>query len=381
MSREPALDHLLEHTVVEPGVAPLVAGSVATLDHLGRGHGAWGAAGSYAPLNDSTYREHTLFDLASLTKPLFATCLAHWLARNPGYCLDTPLCAWLVGARDTPMANISLGALLSHRAGLQAHVELYAERAAGGDFQREREVKRVLGAVREDAIGTLTPKAVYSDLGYILAGIGWESQAGLPLHRVLERELSHHGIVGIGSAASLNASSPEGHERYVPTEDVPWRGGLIVGEVHDDNAWVLSGTGCSGHAGLFGTLEGVTNFGCALLQTLRGLHPTLDANILKALLRRQDESSLRTGFDGKTASGPSSMGRVLGPETFGHLGFTGTSVWCDPATQLVVVVLSNRVCPSRANLQIRGVRPLLHDALGKRGLELRKAFRDRTFGL
>ena len=373
MSRETHIDHLLQQHIVSDGVAPLAAAAVASCSTQSRWSSAWGAAGTYAPLRDALCSDSTLFDLASLTKPLFAVCLAHWLARSDSHSLDTPLGDWLQSAQDSALASLSIGALLSHRSGLKPHLELYAEYAAGGEFRRAQEIARVLGALRPGiAPGNIVdPAAVYSDLGYVLLGLGWEQQLGRPLHLVLEQELSRHGMLYTASAESLRKRSSDAERHFAPTEEVAWRGGLIAGQVHDDNAWLLSGTGCSGHAGLFGTVHDVARFGCAVLDSLQDRHPTLDRKILQTLTRRRDGSSLRMGFDGKVQGEASSVGNVLGPETFGHLGFTGTSFWCDPENLVVVVLLTNRVCPSRRNLGIRRARPFVHDALAARGLALR----------
>jgi CubicO group peptidase (beta-lactamase class C family) len=145
-----------------------------------------------------------------------------------------------------------------------------------------------------------------------------------------------------------------------PTEHVAWRGGEIRGHVHDENAWAISGDGASGHAGLFGTIR-------ALLEV--GVIAEREAREHAWLVEPRDGGSLRAGFDGKSAPPEtSSAGTVLGARTFGHLGFTGTSVWIDPDARIVVALLTNRVCPTRDNIAIRAARPRVHDELARLAL-------------
>jgi CubicO group peptidase (beta-lactamase class C family) len=144
--------------------------------------------------------------------------------------------------------------------------------------------------------------------------------------------------------------------RVAPTEEAEWRGGVVRGEVHDENAWVLTGLGGSGHAGMFGTIEGVLGFGAAALDAIAS-----DAR-LSWLVRPRPGGTLRAGFDGKSAEG-SSAGARMGARAFGHLGFTGTSLWIDPDARVIVSLLTNRVHPTRESVKIRGARPWVHDAL------------------
>jgi CubicO group peptidase (beta-lactamase class C family) len=132
---------------------------------------------------------------------------------------------------------------------------------------------------------------------------------------------------------------------------------------HDENAWTFSGHASSGHAGCFGTAADVARFGCALVDAVNGYDSSfLDRDRALRLVRPRPGGSLRAGFDG-IASRESAAGSRLGPETFGHLGFTGTSLWCDPTQEIVTVILTNRVNPSREHLAIRAARPKVQDAL------------------
>jgi len=204
---------------------------------------------------------------------------------------------------------------------------------------------------------------LYSDLGYILAGealaraVG-ARDAGEAIARLV---LAPLGLTGrAGTIRDLEEAGVRGP--FAPTETVAWRGGAISGEVHDENAWALTGKGGSGHAGIFATVDAVLAFGAALLE-VEG------APEYAWLFRERSGGTLRAGFDGKSPEG-SSAGERMGPRTFGHLGFTGTSLWVDPDAGAVVVLLTNRVCPSRENVAIRAARPWVHDALFERALRL-----------
>ena len=142
-----------------------------------------------------------------------------------------------------------------------------------------------------------------------------------------------------------------------------WRGGAVRGAVHDENAWALGGDAACGHAGLFGDARSVLDLGLAVLDALAGRLPSfLDPEDLAPLIRDRPGGSLLAGFDRRSGPTPLSGSR-FGPRTFGHLGFTGTSLWIDPDAELVGVLLTNRVHPTRATDAIRRARPAVYDAL------------------
>jgi CubicO group peptidase (beta-lactamase class C family) len=204
---------------------------------------------------------------------------------------------------------------------------------------------------------------VYSDLGYVLLGAVLERACGLPLDEIVRAEVSDPLSLDVGSARSWLSRDAAFIERVVPTEFVPWRGGFLRGVVHDENAWAIAGHGLAGQAGLFGTAEAVAGLGIAVLDSLGGRRVDwLSPAAVTPLVRERQGGSLRAGFDGKSA-GTSAAGRISSPRTFGHLGFTGTSLWCDPVANTVTVLLTNRVCPTRENQRIREARPKTHDAL------------------
>ena len=204
-------------------------------------------------------------------------------------------------------------------------------------------------------------QSVYSDLGFILLGVVVERAGGSPLadycrSAVFEPMGALLGFRGPKGAASAGLSL------IAPTEDDPWRGRLLRGEVHDENAWALGGV--AGHAGLFGTAEGVSVVVGHWLDGYKGRSRLLQADLVKRFTTRQENipgSSWALGWD--TPSAPSSSGSRFSPASFGHLGYTGTSVWVDPSVELEVVLLSNRVHPTRRNESIKQFRPLIHDVI------------------
>ena len=290
-----------------------------------------------------------------------------------GLDLATPLGEVLPEARGTSCEPIPIDLLLSHRAGLEARRDLHLPLLQGEIVNVTQALRIASQARRADAVGIPPLEGfapVYSDLGYVLAGaalarVTGTVDAGEAIERLVLQPLGLSGRAGtIRGLAQQGVFGP-----FAPTEDVAWRGGRITGAVHDENAWALTGLGGSGHAGIFATADAVLTFGTSVLDALeRGLGPLGDLQ-LAPLVRRRPGGTLRAGFDGKSAEA-SSAGDRLGPESFGHLGFTGTSLWIDPEAQVVVTLLTNRVCPTRDHQAIRAARPLVHDALFECAREL-----------
>jgi len=341
----------------EQGVAPDVAAGCAVRTSTGFLVEQGGDIGTY-------------FDLASLTKPMTAVAAA-----RGGLAFDRALSSVLPELAATASAESPILALLSHRAGLASHLPLYMPLVEGIAVDVADALKQVADARRDECRGPVPASGfppLYSDLGYILAGAALARHARAPdAGRVIEELVAAPlGARGeLGTARSLQAAGVDLVARAAPTEDVPWRGGVVRGRVHDENAWALTGLGGSGHAGMFGTLGPVLAFGCAVLDALEGRGPFAGADVAE-LTRARPGGSLRAGFDGKSEEG-SSAGTSFGPRAFGHLGFTGTSLWIDPDAGVVVVLLTNRVHPSREHTAIRAARPRAHETLFRRALELR----------
>lgn len=330
-----------------------------------RGESGWqcavAAAGTLEPrLAEPNQAEpvttETIYDLASLTKPVVA-CVALGLAeRSPGL-LNEPLATFLPQLAAQPAAKTNLELLLSHRAGLIAHRELFAPLKTGGSVDYQASLELAADSFRGDfdAHPSQSYPAVYSDLGYLLAGAALEAYA----HKTLEEQVTELAKSWQLDGTLTCARGLSDAATVAPTEDVDWRGGRVRRLVHDENAFALKGPGLCGHAGLFGDAACFLRFGATLLDCLHGSGPLSPGTLSRALTPRPGGSYL-LGFDSRSSEG-SSAGQRFSLASFGHLGFTGTSLWCDPRSDVAAVLLSNRVCPSRDNIAIRGARPRIHD--------------------
>jgi CubicO group peptidase (beta-lactamase class C family) len=358
--RTAVLDRLARDSIVAPGVAP-----AAVLGFAARAGSSWqfsvGAAGKTP---DGLADPETIFDLASVTKPFVAATFAS-VASQGSIPLETELGALLPESRGTSVEHTTLERLLSHRAGLAPHYALFRPLVEQKPFVRRDALAIASNATRTPREANPAPEfpPVYSDLGYLLAGVALERALNAPLDALVVEHVSAPLGLRVGSARQWQRREPAFLRRVAPTESVAFRGGALRGVVHDENAWALSGHALAGHAGLFGTLEDVLKFGAALLEALRESAPGwLDRAAVEPLVRERSGGTLRLGFDGKSGL-DSAAGRFSSSQTFGHLGFTGTSFWCDPVAESVTALLTNRVCPTRDNLGIRNARPLVHDVL------------------
>jgi len=316
-----------------------------------------------------TAQEDTIYDLASLTKPVFATiCLR--LVERGALSLDARAEQLVADVRGSPGGSATLEQLLTHRSGLAPWGGLYLDvpHDLGSTAARRWIFTEAARRADEGPAG----RAVYSDLGYIVAAELVTRATGQSLPAHLSREILEPlglGPLDLCYPTTLSAEqSRELQRRVAPTERDEWRGRLVRGEVHDENCHALGGV--SGHAGLFGTARGMCALGRAVLDATTGRTkgvttpsaPLLTQATMAAALAPRPGGTHRLGWDGKSEKN-STAGKRLSPQTFGHLGFTGTSIWCDPVLDVVIVLLTNRVCPSRANEKIKGFRPAFHDCL------------------
>jgi CubicO group peptidase (beta-lactamase class C family) len=352
----------IAYRVVESGAAPSAA--VATATRLGAGSPS-SAFEVRSGVAGAPRLPEPIFDLASVTKPFVAVTAAR-LVRQGLFQAKDPLGRLLPELADTPSGGLSFLTFLAHRAGLEAHRPLFAPLAEGRPVERRAFLVEAATARRNDCPGSTPPEGfppLYSDLGYLLVGAALERVSGVPLDTLVDREVCRPLGLDVRSARLFRSETRDFDERVQPTETVAFRGGEIRGVTHDENAWAFAGHGLAGHAGLFGTAEAVARFGCAVLDAVAGrLDAFLTPSEIGSLIAPRPGGSLRAGFDGK--SGPSSAaGTLASDQTFGHLGFTGTSLWCDPVAERVTVLLSNRVCPTRENLLIRALRPEVQDLL------------------
>ena len=304
----------------------------------------------------------TIFDLASLTKVIATATLAMRAVDDDTVALDARVSDWLPDWRALDREAVTIRDLLAHCSGLTAYLPFFRDHTGRHEFER--------------AIGTLPleyaprSRAIYSDLGFILLGFILESAA--PAQPVADTSgvlnpgatlgVRFHRVAAFLTNEPLAFNPPRAwRARTAPTEVDEWRGRLLVGEVHDENAWALGGA--AGHAGLFGTAPAVGAFARGVLRTIAGEPILAQPATMRDFIRRTDipGSSRALGWD--TMLPTSSSGTRLSPTAIGHTGFTGTSLWIDWERDLYVVFLTNRVHPTRENEAIRQIRPLLHDTV------------------
>jgi CubicO group peptidase (beta-lactamase class C family) len=312
----------------------------------------WREAFGTLTWDDGAPRAHedTIFDLASLTKVLATTPFVMQLVERGALALDDPVERYLARWRGTDRETVTIRDLLAHCSGLTAYLPFYRDHQGRAEFE-----PAICALPLEYAPRT---QSIYSDLGYILLAFIVEDVGVAPLPDRLATLLGQMGIV---EKLQFNPP-PQWRRETAPTERDPWRGRLLVGEVHDENAWALGGA--AGHAGLFGTAAAVGACARHLLQVLDGRTGAFARSTLEGFVARRTDvpgSSRALGWDAMRPT--SSCGTRMSARAFGHTGFTGTSLWIDPDRGVYVVLLTNRVHPTRANEQIRQVRPALHDAI------------------
>jgi CubicO group peptidase (beta-lactamase class C family) len=324
----------------------------------------------------------TVYDLASLTKP-FATATAVALLLQDGrLSLEDRLERHFPELDGRPLGAATLFHLLNHSSGLPGWRPLYKSlgdrhRPEPGSLGRHAPCAAAIDLIaQEPLLHNPGEQSIYSDLGFILLGIVIERVSGFGLadfckSRIFD-PLDAHPLCFLRVGAEPAAIEQDGLRLPVaPTEYVAWRGGLLRGEVHDDNAYALGGV--AGHAGLFGTAAALLKVSGAWLRSYHGVDDFLDPAVARRFTARQSTPGSSWGLGWDTPSAPSSSGRYFSARSFGHLGFTGTSVWVDPTIELEIVLLSNRVHVDPDNAKIQQFRPLIHDAVYEEVIERRDA--------
>ena len=292
-------------------------------------------------------RTDSVFDLASLTKVVATVPVAMQQVERGTVALDDPVAHHVWAWAGADRANVTVRDLLSHCSGLPAWAPLFETCRGRPEFERA-----ICARALEYVPRT---KSIYSDLGFILLGFILERDSSLPARFDALRAQLH-------ISEDVQYHPPrEWLWRTAPTEQDPWRGRLLAGEVHDENASALGGAGA--HAGLFGTAAALGQYARHVLQVLGGHVGAFQPATLREFITRRDipSSSRALGWD--TSLPTSSCGTRMSSRAFGHTGFTGTSLWIDPERGVYVVLLTNRVHPTRANESIRQVRVVFHDAV------------------
>jgi CubicO group peptidase (beta-lactamase class C family) len=319
------------------------------------------AVGHYGIDDPRPVTTETVYDLASLTKVIGLTTACMMLVSESKLDLDAPVQRYVPAFRGAGKDRVTIRHLLTHASGLPAWRPLYTEATT-----------RATALALADTTALLRQPGdtfVYSDVGAIVLTQAVEGLIGERLDGYLDRRL----FQPLQMTSTRYLPPPTWHDRIAPTERSQ-DGTIIRGTVHDENAWKLGGV--SGHAGLFSSAGDLARFAQWLLDARLtpgrrpGVsRPQLPPALVLEFTRRQNlpaGSSRALGWD--TPSENSSAGTKLGARAFGHTGFTGTSIWIDPDRDLFIILLTNRVHPTRENGRIARVRPrvadLVVDALG-----------------
>jgi CubicO group peptidase (beta-lactamase class C family) len=352
---EPASEILLE------GI--LARAFPAATTEVGRSHGAiWRRAfGTLTYEADSPeVRDDTIFDLASLTKVIATTTLVMRAVEDGLLKLEDRIAAYLPEWRGADREAVTVRDFLAHASGLPAYLPFFRDHTGRVEFEP---------AICHTPL-EYTPRSqsIYSDLGFMLLGFILEdvrrsTRAGAGRYDPAATLTSQFRRVAAFITIEPLAYHPPRtwRSRTAPTEHDDWRGRTLQGEVHDENAWALGGA--AGHAGLFGTAGAVGAFAQSVLRTIAGERVVADPDTLRAFIQPAGipGSSRALGWD--TMLPTSSCGSRISSTAIGHTGFTGTSLWIDWERDLYVVLLTNRVHPTRENDRLRAIRPAFHDAV------------------
>lgn len=314
--------------------------------------------------------EDTLFDIASLTKSVGTALAVMQLCARGLIDLDEKIGAYVPEIHDTAKKAITVRDLLANTSGLPSWRPYYKEVTARPGFVDPLVVyRRILDEPLDVPKGTAE---IYSDLGYMLLGWLLERVAGESLERVFARLVfAPLGLVRTRFLKDALGEAERGEDVGEPcsppdvasTEWCPWRGRVLTGEVHDENCYVMGKV--AGHAGLFSTARELDRIVHEVMKGYYGDSAVFGTESVRTFLRRQTivkGGTWALGWDTPSPSG-SASGRYFSKNSFGHNGFTGTSIWMDLERGVAVVFLTNRIHPTRAREGIRRLRPAVHNAV------------------
>jgi beta-N-acetylhexosaminidase len=341
------VDHVLDE-FVEQGAFP---GGVVAVGHRGAlvhlhpfGHLGYDQ-------DSPAVAKDTIYDLASLTKVVATTTMAMILVDEGRLDLDEKVQDFLPLFHGEGKEAVTVRHLLTHSSGVDWWAPLYEE-VRGPEAYLER--IQAMDLVYEP--GT---DYKYSDLGIILLGEILARVAGQPLEEFVRERV----FEPLGMNDTLYRPGKDRLPRIAPTEYDAWRGRMVRGEVHDENAFALGGI--APHAGLFSTAGDLARFVQMLLNGgVLEHHRIVSRSTVELFTRKagDGESTRALGWDTKSPE-KSTAGSYFSPRSFGHTGFTGTSIWVDPDRELFLILLTNRVHPTRDNQLIREARPAVADAV------------------
>ena len=300
----------------------------------------------------------TIFDLASLTKPLATTLAVMWLVQHNQIKLEQQLGQLLTEFEHTDKAMIKLKHLLYHNSGLPDYRPYYEALNGVATDSRRKALRKQL--VQEPRINPIGETVVYSDLGFMILAWVVEHVAQRRLDHFVADEIYHS--LGIKRLFFIPDNIEDGRGSFAATENCPWRRKILEGQVHDENAYAVGGI--EGHAGLFGAADDINRLLIELLFAYHGRTNTglFQRELLHQFFQRLPGTDKALGFDTPSLTG-SSCGQGFSQNSIGHLGFTGTSFWMDLEQSVIVILLTNRVHPTRDNERIKKFRPELHDAV------------------
>jgi beta-N-acetylhexosaminidase len=343
------VDNIVEAAIKDkafPGGVVLVAKDGEIVYHKAYGKFTYDYTSSSVNLN-------SIYDLASVSKVIGTTTAAMICVDRKLFSLDDKVSKHIPEFAQNGKDHITIRNLLVHTSGLPAWRKYYEIYSTADEV-----IADIYASKLEFATGT---KMVYSDLGMITVAKIIEKVTGKTLDRFCRDEI----FAPLGMLNTYYNPPAPLHSRIPPTEiDNHWRKRLLIGEVHDETAALLGGV--AGHAGLFSTAGDLATLLQMLLQKgeYRGIRLIQPETIELFTKRASDLSSRAIGWDTKSEGG-SSAGKLFGPRSYGHTGYTGTSVWTDPDQNLFVVFLTNRVHPTRENNKLGNIRPALHNAVVK----------------
>jgi beta-N-acetylhexosaminidase len=308
--------------------------------------------GYYTYDNEQRVTESSVYDLASLTKVIATTTAVMKLYEEGRINLDAPLARYLPDFGQRGKENVTVRQILTHQAGLIPYRPFHRQ----GIETREQLIEAIMNEELQYRPGTDTR---YSDLGMISLALAIEQITGQDFATYTRENI----FEPLGMNSTGFRATGKTDELIVPTEyDDGFRGRLLQGEVHDESAWLLGGT--AGHAGLFSTAADLARFAHMMVNDgeIFGRQFLKPETIREFTTRANPQGTTRAlGWDTRSVQGYSSAGTKFGPRSFGHTGFTGTSFWVDPDQGLYVILLANRVHPSRENNRHVQVRSDLAD--------------------
>jgi len=308
--------------------------------------------------------DKTIFDVASLTKPLVTASLALIARAKKGLSLNAQASKYLKELADSGIPDhrkITIRHLLRHASGLSAWKPYFEEIARERPDQIGKRSCRDLYLLKIAAEPLETPVAyrrVYSDLGFILLGILLENFFDRPLDVLFEEAVAKPLGLRNTFFIPVGAPLPRPPENLAATEESVWRKKLLRGEVHDDNAYALGGV--AGHAGLFSHVDDLHAFLLAVRQSVQGGHDLFPQEEMLEFVG--PKSKIKLCWDTPSPE-DSQAGRHFSKNAIGHLGYTGCSFWIDFEKDFHVVLLTNRVHPSSKNESIKQFRPQIHDLI------------------